>query len=557
MEVNKRFNVGIEIITPVSIGVGAENDWVKGVDFVQKDGKVYILDMKRIVEHGYDPSTFCNLFLNGDSDGVIKVLGNDLEKVALMTFDQNVPSDNPIKTMLKNDVYGTPLIAGSSLKGTIRSCLFAHLRDKEEGKDAERMVFGSLKDGEEFGRFIKVTDVDFKETELVNSKIFNLQKKGEEWTGGWKHEMNKTSHNYSSVGFNTLYESIVTGSKGVGSIMLADKVFHSFERQSRNAMPYLGKKSKIVDGDLSYLFSIINKNTLSYLKKELYFFNTYPADKSEQIIESIEHLIRLIPEDNSFALMKMSAGTGFHSITGDWQYEDYTETGVWEGGRNDGKKKYKSRKIAEHNGKLTLMGFVKLSAISEDDYKKGLEDVASYRQSIVKKSKQDKEEALRLAEIARQEKEASELEKKKNEEYENLITEAIRLEDKDNNAALDLLNKAKELCPERDRHEGIIKRIVDAISKAQSSQKSAVDYNKPLDELLSCTPPYIKEIIKVTSRWIAAGNTLSDDAMRCVADAIKVLNDKERKKMNNSYKDVCKALGKENTDKLYKELELK
>ncbi|MCQ2258601.1 MAG: RAMP superfamily CRISPR-associated protein [Bacteroidaceae bacterium] len=548
MEVNKRFNVGIEIITPVSIGVGAENDWVKGVDFVQKDGKVYILDMKRIVEHGYDPNKLCDFFLNGDPDGVIRILGNDLEKVAIMIFGQKVPSDNPIKTMLKNDVYGTPLIAGSSLKGAIRSCLFAHLRSEEKERDAEKKVFGSLKDGEEFGRFIKVTDVDFKETELVNSKIFNLQKKGEEWTGGWKHEMNKTGYYYSSVGFNTLYESIVTGSKGVGSIMHADKVFHSFVSQSKNAMPYQEKKSKVVDGDLSYLFSIINKHTLSYLKKELHFFNTYRAGKSEQIIESIEHLIRLIPEDGSFALMKMSAGTGFHSITGDWQYEDYTETGVWEGGRNYGKKKYKSRKIAEHNGKLTLMGFVKLSAISEDDYKKGLEDVASYRQSIVKKSKQDKEEALRLAEIARQEKEASELEKKKNEEYENLITEAIRLEDKDNNAALDLLNKAKELCPERDRHEGIIKRIVDAISKAQSSQKSAVDYNKPLDELLSCTRPYIKEIIKTTARWVKAGNTLNDDAMKCVADAIKALNDKKRKKMKQSYKDVCKALGKENAD---------
>lgn len=550
MEANKRLNVGIEIITPVSIGVGAENDWVKGVDFVQKDGKVYILDMKRIVEHGYDPNKFCNLFLNGDSDGVIRILGNDLEKVAIMTFEQKVPSDNPVKTMLKNDVYGTPLIAGSSLKGAIRSCLFAHLRDKEEGKDAEKMVFGSLKDGEEFGRFIKVTDVDFKEAELVNSKIFNLQKKGEEWAGGWKHEMNKSTSTYSSVGFNTLYESIITGSKGVGSIMLANKAFHLFEKQSRSTMPYLEKKSKIVDGDIARLFSIINKNTLSYLKKELHFFNTYPADKSEQIVESIEHLIEMIPKDGSYALMKMSAGAGFHSITGDWQFENYTDTGVWEGGRNDGKKKYKSRKIAEHNGKLTLMGFVKLSAISDEEYKKGLDDIASYRQAIVNKRKEDKEEAQRLAEMALKEKEASELEKKKNEEYDRLITEAILLEDKNNTAALELLSKAKELCPEGLRHEGIINRIVDAINKAQSSQKSAVDYNQPLDALLSCTSPYIKEILKTTSRWINAGNTLNDDDVSCVANAIKGLNDKERKKMKNSYKDICKALGKDNADKL-------
>lgn len=42
----------------------------------------------------------------------------------------------------------------------------------------------------------------------------------------------------------------------------------------------------------------------------------------------------------------MSAGSGFHSITGDWQFSDYTNTEIWKDGRNAGKMKYKSRKIA-------------------------------------------------------------------------------------------------------------------------------------------------------------------------------------------------------------------
>ena len=66
----------------------------------------------------------------------------------------------------------------------------------------------------------------------------------------------------------------------------------------------------------------------------------------------------------------MSAGSGFHSITGDWQFEDYSRTGVWDFGRNQGKQKYESRKIAVYGEHFDLMGFVKLTAISEEEKEK-------------------------------------------------------------------------------------------------------------------------------------------------------------------------------------------
>jgi len=45
-------------------------------------------------------------------------------------------------------------------------------------------------------------------------------------------------------------------------------------------------------------------------------------------------------------LLRLGAGSGFHAMTGDWQFDDHTETGYHQGGRNHGKKKYKSRKLA-------------------------------------------------------------------------------------------------------------------------------------------------------------------------------------------------------------------
>lgn len=71
-------------------------------------------------------------------------------------------------------------------------------------------------------------------------------------------------------------------------------------------------------------------------------------------------------DGNNSCVIKLSAGAGFHSITGDWQFDDYV-SGVL---RRDIKKpaensKPKSRKIAiTQEGEDTffdLMGFVKLT----------------------------------------------------------------------------------------------------------------------------------------------------------------------------------------------------
>ena len=45
---NKRYNIELEVVTPLCVGAGGENDWVRGADYVQKGGKVYVIDLKRV-----------------------------------------------------------------------------------------------------------------------------------------------------------------------------------------------------------------------------------------------------------------------------------------------------------------------------------------------------------------------------------------------------------------------------------------------------------------------------------------------------------------------------
>lgn len=183
---------------------------------------------------------------------------------------------------------------------------------------------------------------------------------------------------------------------------------------------YKQNKEKLFD--IKELFKIINKYTVDYINKEIAFFESYAASKTDRIIESLNIIKDQSPIDNSFCLLKMSAGSGFHSITGDWQYQDYVNTGKWEyGDRNKthhpGAPKYKSRKIAcQTEDVFSLMGFVKLRIMSD-------EEVSQYEQDLVRRKAEQRTERRKIAEeILKAEKEKARI------ETERLALEMIKQE---------------------------------------------------------------------------------------------------------------------------------
>lgn len=264
--------------------------------------------------------------------------------------------------MLRNQFSGNPLIAGSSIKGAIRSVLFSLFRDDE---DSDKAVFGDIKNGSDFMRFLRISDVEFSNTKLVNTKIYNLFGFGDDWQGGWKHAFTRTDMNFNPIGFNTIYECLMPHEKAPGSIMLAEKLFNNLVH-SNIPQPHLDKKKDLfsyVDGysPIENLFYEINNHTFDYLGKEEHFFKEYSqgenADLILNCIRQLQNQVYNCKESGNSCILKMAAGTGFHAITGDWQFDDYTDTGY----TNKGKKMYKSRKIAIHDNKFSLMGFVKIT----------------------------------------------------------------------------------------------------------------------------------------------------------------------------------------------------
>ena len=149
-----KYPIELEVVTPLSVGAGNEKEWIRGIDYIQKeDGKIYVLDIQKAVANGVDIDRLTNLFLKSDEKGISKLLGNNLEKMSRYIFDSPVSTINSIKTFLRTQLFDKPVVAGSSLKGAIRSALFNHLRDNEE-TNAE--VFGDMQKGTDLMRFVHV-----------------------------------------------------------------------------------------------------------------------------------------------------------------------------------------------------------------------------------------------------------------------------------------------------------------------------------------------------------------------------------------------------------------
>ena len=560
---DKKYAIELEVVTPLSVGAGNDNDWMRGIDFVQKNGKVYVLDMRKVAEEGVDVDRLTTLFENSDEKGISLLIGNKLDNVSKHVFIAPVSTTNAIKTFLRTQLYGKPIVAGSSIKGSVRSALFHYLRENGESTNDE--VFGNMKDGTDLMRFIRIADIEMPATALVNTIIFNLRKEGKEWFGGWKHGLSETTGQYRPNEFNTLYECVVPGKKGVGSIALAGKAFELLAANTEKYISYPAKKRQLLSGDIHGLFHIINQVTKTYLQREKAFFEKYTAERSEELTDHVNALLAMIPDDDSYCLMKMSAGVGFHSITGDWLFDDYSQTGFWNDGRHAGKKKYKSRKTAEYNGHLQLMGFVKLRALDANEvcqYARSLDDDhAEIIERIVTPARQREAERLKQIEAERLRQLAMEEERKKEKSYQELLELAEQCYN-DNlwDEAIAKAEAAAEIFPDRSETGLMIekcKQTKELEEFRKSEQTAAIQkLSQPLAEFIKGKTS-AGNLVGTTVKWLKAeGHVMGQTECDAFKAEANKLDSKEMKNLKSKIAALAKVAGKDITEKLLKELGL-
>lgn len=434
----------IRIVTPVHIGGTQEKHLQRGLDYIDTNEGVFFLDEKKLIGL-FGITKYSEALAQGRLDelcGSLQLI--DFSTKVVKNISGEIGTD--IKTNIKNTLSGKPIIPGSSLKGSLRSVFYNFIIGDGSLPIKESDVFGEI--SEDIFRYMIVSDIEFNETNYINTKTFNLTNNKGNIVGGWKHGQNN-GESFNSKGFTFPHEVIRVDDMSEFNIVINKKALSIAVEQNSLALNHKKVKhndyiDQIFSGSETDIFKIIQTYTDSYLKAELSFFEKYEADKSGIIVEELNRLVSL---NQQSPLLRLGLGSGFHAMTGDTIHDthDIDAFGNRSRGLNQGKDSAKSRKIAfkgsGENLRLYPMGFVQL--MSENHYKENYQRTFELRkQQILEQNRiieaQKEKQAKELAEQIKR----KELELQQQEQRNRELAEEAK---KPKMTEATLLKKAKKI----------------------------------------------------------------------------------------------------------------
>ncbi len=346
----------LKILTPVHIGVSGEKNHSEGLDYIYLNDTIYILDSKKLI-NTIPPYELANAATK--KNGVKKLLESKrikCEDVSSHIIKAKNLKGREIKAQIRNG-FGKPYLPGSSLKGALRSMLVHHYKNDRGGNTLdEDDAFGHIENS--ILRFLQVYDTHFSKIGIYNSAIMSLKSDDSGFTEGWKKKRTENVYQFTPYGMTTIYESLLPGDQSEVNIDFKSDFYNEFDR---NQMPN-NFRGLFPDQFHEKLLPMIRSYTKTHLDREKQFVEKYFTQSKEMVLSIFSWLSEL--NDTDAAVLRVGAGVGFHSITGDWKYKDHTDTGF-----SSGRKKNKTRKFAftttKNDYHLWPMGFVLISKNEE------------------------------------------------------------------------------------------------------------------------------------------------------------------------------------------------
>lgn len=574
--INNNYTLEIEVLSPLHIGAGSEKNWVETADFVFDGNKVYKLNQRKVIEK-IGIEQYSSILINRNSKELKNKLSGEISKYADEYFENPGVSGNDIKAHIRTGLNNKPYVPGSSLKGAIRSVLLNYFEpDKKirNNNELNKSIFGSASDGDEFMRFVKISDAHFKKTKLVNTKIFNLKSKGnKDFFGTWKPDH-----------FDTIYETIETGQKAMLVFSLSESLLKKFdlrkfyETEKKNAKNsnelqkisnlenLVEDKTKIISSKINYLFKIINDRTAKYIEKEIKFFKDNSNKGTESIIDSLDNIKKQIPPDNTYCILRMASGSGFHSITGDWKLESHDINNIVINGRSRGRlnneNSAKSRKIAIHGNNFMPMGFIKLTHLTEE------------LKAKLQEEKERLQEKIRQRELKEEAEKAEKIRLQKQKEYE-AGQEKLRLEEERTKAEQACIAEEKRREEERltalrkdEEQREALKQEKQKTSREQGIDVSAImpDKRDSWDKLKKSVERFVEDLYREKYKKVLENKdygvlpeTEHAKIMETVLIIFQSLKKKEKQNWKKPYtenatlKKIAEWIGKEKAENIFME----
>ncbi len=430
------FRGKIRVLSPVHIGGAQEKHLQRGLDYIEKEGIVYFLDERKLID-AINVASYSDALYHNNLKKVLDTLRVNYDDVSFKVEKRIIGEiGTDIKSNIKNPLSGKPIIPGSSLKGALRSIIYNEMGGGYKNKELD--VFGNI--SEDILRFLIVSDIEFNSSSYVNTKTFNLIKSGIGFTGAWKHHLNgQNNESFSVKGFTFPCETIMMDDFGDFSIVINQDALNL--SISKGKVKVNDKLLSLFNGGEDAFFNMIKKYTRNYIDAEIDFFNEYNGDKTELIVNSLMRIKELNEES---PVLRVGFGSGFHSMTGDTIHEDHfideisiVKRGVrtsTRGFRNN-KNSSKSRKIAFCGAydeiHLYPMGFVQL--MKEEQYSNKYKQGHQKRLNQLKEAKIiENKKAIQAEKMLKQKMEeaklrAEELELKQKEALKPKMTEVSLL----------------------------------------------------------------------------------------------------------------------------------
>jgi len=369
MSINTSYQLHLKIITPIHVGGQQEKNLLRGIDYLQVDRRFYLVNKAAVfnTESGIHPDELAGALARGDEHHLARLLQKDKNRF-LVPLKGTPGSTGEIKAFIKDGAFGKAYIPGSSIKGALRSAVAHYFCGGFATKNPDETYIKKFE--ESLFRFIKVSDIPVGETRIYKSKVASVVEKNGRHNLYWKTVLDrkvKNIENFTQEGFVTSFESPRTGLVLNNCNLLIGNIFSDTFKNHKDFKLTAEAKDFLTCSDpINSLFKAINFASTNHLKRELRFFKKYEqGNKVKLIINGIEVLLKLIDHSDNpkTALLRFGSGSGFHSISGDWQFEDHISENWNNPYYPNGKLKFKSRRIAfnDNSSDFYLMGYILLS----------------------------------------------------------------------------------------------------------------------------------------------------------------------------------------------------
>lgn len=366
-KLSETVSLQLKALSPIHVGAAGEKLLIENIDFFWEDGALYIFDQKKLLRLLLEAEAlprFEKMLRDGHFDKIRQFLED--QDIGLEEVAQKIIKIKDVATEIRpqiRDGMGRPYLPGSSIKGALRSAIFEHLYRQNDvqkpqpakdvrtgqnfplrGEDYDKAIVENF--DRSITRYIRPGDVYFDQTTIANISLFNLYNDKGQWESDYKD-------------FMVSAEVFPAGATGTLQLALSTGLFDLYKNHYRSdRLPRHFEKALDLQKPVDFLLSLINQHTARHIEREIEFFQKFSqADDTEFIIVNLEAILgKIRANDGKSAVLRLSYGSGFHGITGDWQFENHAETVK----NSNPRRWYKSRKTIGRDAATGLMGFLEM-----------------------------------------------------------------------------------------------------------------------------------------------------------------------------------------------------